>query len=378
MQGRFKNLLLTTVLAGSLTACGGGGGGGVDVVFDPPTTPNPTNISFSSGISGQLIGDFVSVVHTLSQDELLDVKDALTIFKWVEDNKPNFDNNELGNYRITIDGQDMSLQKGFNMLLGFKKRYYDGKETFWENTAATGKFDDENEDYLALKTTAEEDQSKNQTDFYDELESTGKATVTDTSETESFEYSYGTPVAGDPVVTYTDWTLSNSADGESTVSTSTATETTDTGAVYEVVTTSTMTPLITTYTRTKTSTISYTKTKTTIKTVTKITTYSNGVKSRDITKSTSTETVSHGNPDVAETSESKEETTDRDPVVTVERNLVTNPVIDNLGELRRLSEKAAVMVTLADIGIKLSASVSVRITVGPVVSNVKVMLSVPE
>ena len=80
MRGRFKNLLLTTVLAGSLTACGGGGGGGVDVVFDPPTTPNPTNISFSSGISGQLIGDFVSVVHTLSQDELLDVKDALTMY----------------------------------------------------------------------------------------------------------------------------------------------------------------------------------------------------------------------------------------------------------------------------------------------------------
>ena len=35
------------------------------------------------------------------------------------------------------------------------------------------------------------------------------------------------------------------------------------------------------------------------------------------------------------------------------------------------------MVTIADRGIKLSASVSVRITVGPDVSNVKVMLSVP-
>ena len=80
MQGRFKNLLLTTVLAGSLTACGGGGGGGVGVSFDPTPTPSPTNISFNSGISGQLIGDFISVVHTLSQDVLLDVIVALCIF----------------------------------------------------------------------------------------------------------------------------------------------------------------------------------------------------------------------------------------------------------------------------------------------------------
>lgn len=338
MQGRFKNLLLTTVLAGSLTACGGGGGGGVGVSFDPTPTPNVTNIAFNSGISGQLIGDFISVVHTLSQDELLDVKDALTIFKWVEDNKPKFDNNELANYRITIDNQEMSLQKGFNMLLGFKKRYYDGKETFWENTAATGQFDDENEDYLALKTTAEEDQNKDQTDFYNELESTGQATVTDTSQIESFEYTYGTPVASDPVVTYTDWALSTSEDGESTVSTSTATETTDTGAVYEVVTTSTSTPLVSTYTRTKTSTTAYTKSKTTIKTVTTITTYSNGVKSRDITKTTSTETVSHGSPDVNDTVESRQETTERDPVVTVERTLVTNPVIETVALDDRVTE----------------------------------------
>lgn len=338
MQGRFKNLLLTTVLAGSLTACGGGGGGGVGVSFDPTPTPNVTNIAFNSGISGQLIGDFISVVHTLSQDELLDVKDALTIFKWVEDNKPKFDNNELANYRITIDNQEMSLQKGFNMLLGFKKRYYDGKETFWENTAATGQFDDENEDYLALKTTAEEDQNKDQTDFYNELESTGQATVTDTSQIESFEYTYGTPVASDPVVTYTDWALSTSEDGESTVSTSTATETTDAGAVYEVVTTSTSTPLVSTYTRTKTSTTAYTKSKTTIKTVTTITTYSNGVKSRDITKTTSTETVSHGSPDVNDTVESRQETTERDPVVTVERTLVTNPVIETVALDDRVTE----------------------------------------
>jgi hypothetical protein len=57
---------------------------------------------------------------------------------------------------------------------------------------------------------------------------------------------------------------------------------------------------------------------------------------------------------------------------------VTSPERDSVGVLSRLSEKAAVMVTLADRGIKLSVSVSLKITVGPVVSKVKVILSVPE
>jgi len=238
-----KNTALATILSTTLTACGGGGGGGggVPVVFDPPSV---TNIAFSSAISGQLIGDFISVVHTLSQDELLDVKDAVEIFNWVDNNKPKFDNNELENYKITIDGQEMSLQKGFNMLLGFKKKYYDGKETFWENTADTGQFDDEDEDYLALKSTALEDTAKDKTEFYNELESTGQATVVNTSQTNSFDYTYSDPTASDPVVSYTDWSLSNSAPGEASVSTTTEQETDQYGVVYEVVTTSTATPTV--------------------------------------------------------------------------------------------------------------------------------------
>ena len=93
MKKIWKNTALATILSTTLAACGGGGGGGgVPVVFDPP--PSVTGIAFSSAISGQLIGDFISVVHTLSQDELLDVKDAVEIFKWVENNKPKFDNND--------------------------------------------------------------------------------------------------------------------------------------------------------------------------------------------------------------------------------------------------------------------------------------------
>ena len=42
------------------------------------------------------------------------------------------------------------------------------------------------------------------------------------------------------------------------------------------------------------------------------------------------------------------------------------------------SEKPAVMVTTSEVETKLSASVSVKVTVGDVVSKVKVILSVPE
>ena len=103
-------------------------------------------------------------MHTLTQDEVLDVKDTLEIFQWVETNESKFNGNDLSGYKITVDGQEMSLDKGFNMLLGFKKKYYDGKETFWVNTAETGQLDDENEDYLALKSTALKDLEKQKQD----------------------------------------------------------------------------------------------------------------------------------------------------------------------------------------------------------------------
>jgi len=326
MMKTWKNTALVTVLSTTLAACGGGGGGGsVGVSFDP--TPVTSNISFDSGISGKLIGDFISVVHTLSEDELLDVKDAVEIFEWVEANEPKFNNNELENYRITIDNQEMSLQKGFNMLLGFKKRYYDGKESFWKNTANTGKFDDENEDYLALKDIATEDSVKDKQDYYDELESTGKATVVNTTATDGDPIiSYSDAVAGDPVVTYTAWSLTSSTDGESTSSVSTTQETDENGAVYDITTTSTLTPTVQTWDRTKTTTTPYTKTKTTVVYTTTVTEFSNGTQTKDITKTVSTTTVS-ADPEISTTGESKTVTVENDPVVTTERVLVENPVI---------------------------------------------------
>jgi dipeptide/tripeptide permease len=58
--------------------------------------------------------------------------------------------------------------------------------------------------------------------------------------------------------------------------------------------------------------------------------------------------------------------------------LVTIPVIDIVGVAVMASEKPAVMVTTSEVVTILLLSVSVKVTVGAVVSKVKVILSVPE
>ena len=329
---KLKNTLLALSSALALTACGGGGGGpGVGVTIDSPASPSFHTVSFSSQISGQLVGDFVSMVHTLTQDELLDVKDTLEIFQWVETNESKFNGNDLSGYKITVDGQEMSLDKGFNMLLGFKKKYYDGKESFWINTANTGKLDDENEDYLALKSTALKDLEKQKQDkqsYFDELEQTGKATVVRTESTTDTKHVDGDNIPSETVTTYSDWALASSESGETSVSTSTQNETTDAGAVYEVVTETSTTPTIKNYTRTKTDTISYTKKRTTTVITTTYTVFSNGVKSEDVSKAVSTSTVSGNADSVTNTIEEKSETVQNEPEVKVTKTLVTNPVID--------------------------------------------------
>ena len=330
MKKTWKNTALATVLSSTLAACGGGGGGGVGVTIDAPSAPSFQTVSFSSAISGQLVGDFVSMVHTLTQDEVLDVKDTLEIFQWVETNESKFNGNDLSGYKITVDGQEMSLDKGFNMLLGFKKKYYDGKETFWINTANTGQFDDENEDYLALKSTALKDLEKQNQDkqsYFDELEQTGKATVVRTESTTDTKHVDSDNIPSATVTTYSDWTLASSQSGETTVSTVTENETTEAGAVYEVSTETSTTPTINNYTRTKTDTISYTKERTTTVITTTYTVFSNGVKSEDVSKSVTTSTVAGDEDSVTNTVEDKVETVDNDPVVKVTKTLITNPII---------------------------------------------------
>ena len=58
--------------------------------------------------------------------------------------------------------------------------------------------------------------------------------------------------------------------------------------------------------------------------------------------------------------------------------LVTIPVMEIVGVAVMASVKPAVMVTTSEVETTLSLSVSVKVTVGAVVSKVKVILSVPE
>ena len=323
----FKNTALATILSSTLAACGGGGGGGsVPVVFDPPSV---TNIAFNSAINGELVSDFISVVHDLSQDEVLDVKDAVEIFNWVKTNETKFSNGELENYKITVDGQEMSLQKGFNMILGFKKKYYDGKESFWQNVADTGKLDDENEDFLALKDIAEEDMAKDKEDYYNDLESTGTATLVETVEENTPIYKFGAITEQDPITTYSEWQVqaTNSADAE--VSSETSTRTTDTGAVYEVVTTTTTPLTVQTSVRDKTISVSSTQLKKTYNQITTWLIYSNGAKTKNIEQVfVREESVAYGSPKITTTPETKSETVAGEPIITVKETLIENPVIN--------------------------------------------------
>jgi subtilisin family serine protease len=316
----WKNTALATILSTTLAACGGGGGGpGVPVVFDPPTV---TNIAFNSAINGELVSDFISVVHDLSQDEWLDVKDAVEIFNWVESNKTKFANNELENYKITVDGQEMSLQKGFNMILGFKKKYYDGKETFWQNTADTGKLDDENEYFLALKDIAEEDLAKTKEDYYNELESTGTATLVETVEETTPIYKFGAITEQDPITTYSEWQVQETNAIAPDVSSETTTETDNAGDVYEVVTTTT-TPITEHISvRDKTVSVSSTQLKKTYNEITTWYIYSNGAKTKDIKQVfVSEESVAYGSPKVTITTETKSETVAGESDIKVKKTL---------------------------------------------------------
>ena len=56
-----------------------------------------------------------------------------------------------------MEGKVYNLEQAWNMLKGYKKLYYDGKETFWQNMIDSKKFDDEDTIYVELKAIADKD-----------------------------------------------------------------------------------------------------------------------------------------------------------------------------------------------------------------------------
>ena len=95
-------------------------------------------------------------LDTVSQDGLVDAKETLSIFEWVDANA-DINTTELAKYNVTVNGDTMNLQEAWYMLKGYKALYYDGKESFWNNMVTDGEFDYTDADYVLLKQLADKD-----------------------------------------------------------------------------------------------------------------------------------------------------------------------------------------------------------------------------
>ncbi len=163
----FTTLLLASTTA--LAACGGGGGGGGDTPGTTPITITNLGSVNTSGISS----GFASVIQQVSQDGLVDAKETVEVFEWVNANS-NIDTAELAKYNVDINGSTYTLAQAWNMLKGYKALYYDGKEDFWTALIDSGNYNDEDDTWIELKQVAQNDDP----DFAEAI-GKGKKTVDD-------------------------------------------------------------------------------------------------------------------------------------------------------------------------------------------------------
>jgi subtilisin family serine protease len=229
-RGWLKSTALATILSTTLTACGGGGGG-VSVVFDAPK-----NTKSKLGISTDIFGiggagsDFISAIQKISEDQLVDASEAIEAFEFVQKHNGTFDPSVLANYDITIDGKSMSLEKGWYALVGYTKKYYEGKESFWSKLVKDKQFDDEDLTYKAIEADMKKDVNKE--NLIDDLAETGKSTIESTQTTPSLiKTEEGDVTYGVPVINYGDWvetSVSHDIVSEKTTSTEQRTVTTTT------------------------------------------------------------------------------------------------------------------------------------------------------
>ena len=164
----FTTLLLASTTA--LAACGGGGGGGGG---DTPGTTPITITNLGSVNTSGISSGFASVIQQVSQDGLVDAKETVEVFEWVNANS-NIDTAELAKYNVDINGSTYTLAQAWNMLKGYKALYYDGKEEFWTGLIDSGNYNDEDDTFIELKQLAQNDDP----DFAEKI-GKGKKTVED-------------------------------------------------------------------------------------------------------------------------------------------------------------------------------------------------------
>ena len=155
-----KTAVLGMVSMLALTACGGGGGGGpVKITTPVPTPEHLGTIDFGSLASNN--GILAKIVN-VSKDGVANAQEVVSIFEEINRLEKEVDTTDFHKFQVTIDEKTMTLDKAWNMILGYKKVYYDGKEDFWQGIVDSSKFDDEKSDYIDLKAFA---QNNNKIDF---------------------------------------------------------------------------------------------------------------------------------------------------------------------------------------------------------------------
>ena len=214
LKSKVKNTVLAGLAGLTLTACGGGGGGGVPVSFDPPPKSQLAISTNIFGVEGSGSA-FLSAIQKMSEDQVIDTAEAIEAFQFVQQYNGTFDPSVLADYEITIDGRNMSLEKGWYALVGYTKKYYEGKEQFWNTLVTKREYDDEDLTFLAIEADLKKD-VKN-ANLIDDLAETGKATITSTDTTSTLDKTEtGDAVDGESVITHGDWTETTSSDDLST------------------------------------------------------------------------------------------------------------------------------------------------------------------
>jgi len=144
-------LITAVLIAITLTACGGGGGGSAGNIT---VTPTPTGPSVSGSIrTSALTSSFTSKWNNINNDTTRnELNDMYALFKEVEKlQESGITSADLSNVSgtININGTNHSVSDAWLYIVGFKHRYYDGKERVWRRVKTHGGFDDESTEYIA-------------------------------------------------------------------------------------------------------------------------------------------------------------------------------------------------------------------------------------
>ena len=341
MKTTFRNLLLTSALATTLTACGGGGGGGgaiieagqnvargvgwisVDNSIQTPINQIISGVSadweIDKNVKTSDIDTFLTQITTFNTlnsqlDSILaenpgrittvDQANAVKRFK----NYVKFLNNDL---KPILQTAKTNIQQGNFLVKNIDSSFYSNPETFMNGKLTTYNSQTVEELDVEYKEVTVDGETKlvtvekdSGTVYYAGSVKTkgdnGKAILKTSTSAETLTNTTNTVVEGDSATTYTDWT-------EGTVSDNTRTDT-------------------------RTKTVTTQRTKRTVKTYTTTTTitYHDGTTS---SSSTTREVVTSTalSPSIAQTVETQQIVIEADPVITASTNITGEVVTTTYG-----------------------------------------------